>query len=121
MADPGWLSRLAAISIAEIPIAVVIPPVIVLEPAAIAIPIPREELSTLITRPDPGRARIRWTGPIPVMPPVAVSDRVPIAIHPKVIRPRGTWPGVYDARRGRWPDSHANRNLRETRPPSQQN
>ena len=48
-----------AISIvAEITIVVAVPPVIVLEPAAIAVPVPREELSSLITRPDPDGAGI---------------------------------------------------------------
>jgi len=108
-----------AISIAVIPLAVAIPPVIVLEPAALAIPIPPVELPSLITRPDPGRAGVWWPAPIPVMPFVAVSDGVPIAIHPKVIWPWGAWPGVNDARWRRWPDSHADRQLRKTRPSRQ--
>src|SRR5579863_3658967 len=87
----------SVVVVAEIAAAVAVPTMIVLDPAAVAVPIPREELSSLITRSNPDGAGIGWASPIPGMPLVMVSDRVPVTVHPKVIWSRGSWPDVYDA------------------------
>jgi hypothetical protein len=103
------LVLMAIAVVAEIAVPIAVPTMIVLEAAVVGVPIPRKELSSLITRPDPGGAGIRWASPISVVPLVVVSDRVPITVHPEVIRSGGTRPAMNDARRRRGPNSHSDR------------
>jgi hypothetical protein len=104
----GLLPFLVAVA-AEIAIVIAVPPVIVLDSAAITLPIALKEAFPVVTRPDPVGAGVGWPSPVSVMPLVVVSDGVPVAIDPKVIRPRGAWPSVNDARRRRCPNSYADR------------
>ena len=95
--------------VAEVAIAAAVPVMIVLDPAAVALPVAFKEAAPVIAGPDPVGAGIRWASPVSAMPFVVVSHRIPVAFDPKVIRPRGSWPGVNDARR-RWrPNSHTDR------------
>jgi len=96
-----------AVIVAEIAIAIAVPSMIVLHPAAVALPVACKELAPVIARPNPAGARIRRTSPISVMPPITVSGRIPVTVYPEVIGSRSSWPGMNDARRRRGPDSYA--------------
>src|SRR5580704_12715987 len=74
----------------EVAVASVVPRMIVLDPAAGAIPITFVEISAVVHGSDPGRTYIRRTRPVSVMPPVATPDRVPISPNPCV-----TGAGIY--------------------------
>src|SRR5689334_16630271 len=99
---------------------IAVPSMIVVEPAAVAIPITFEELSSLIARTYPMRSAVGRTGPISVMPPVPSSNRIPVTVYPEVIRPGGSRTHPDDARRRRRANPYADRHLRETCPPSQE-
>jgi len=69
-------------------IAVMIPPMIMFKPAAIAFPVSLKILPTLVTRAYPSSTFIGWPGPIPIVPPVMMTDRVPVAVDPHKFRTR---------------------------------
>ena len=73
----------------KIPIAVVIPAVIVGDAATISFPIAFKELLAIVTRRYPDGTWVRWPSPITFVPLVMASNRVPITFHPQKIRPQG--------------------------------
>jgi hypothetical protein len=125
--EPALVAIMIAIAVAvavavvaEIAVTVAVPPVIVIKPAVVAIPISREELSSFISRPHPYGAGVWWPAPIPVMPLVVVSNRVPITVHPEVIRSGRARSRAYNARWRRRSNSHADGQLRKTCTPGNQ-
>jgi hypothetical protein len=96
----------------EIAVMVAIPAVIVLKPAAISIPVTREELSSFIARAYPNGALIGRPGPIASMPLVVVSNRIPIAFHPDEFRTRSDRLDANHARRRGRTNSDSDGNLR---------
>lgn len=52
---------------------VAIPAMIVVETAAIAVPVTFEKLPSLVTGTYPARAAVRRPGPVSVMPPVTIA------------------------------------------------
>lgn len=69
-------------------IAIPIPVVVMLEPPAVTVPVTAVKLAALITRSDPGSARIRRPGPISTMPPIAMAYGIPVPVHPIIISAR---------------------------------
>lgn len=65
-----------------------VPPVIVLEPAAVPFPISREKLLPIVMRTDPSSARIGRPGPVSFMPAIVASHRIPVAFDPYKFRSR---------------------------------
>jgi hypothetical protein len=86
---------------------------IVITPASVAFPVTVIEPLPVMSRTYPVRARIRWERPIPVMPTVMVSGRVPIPIYPVVSRTGGSRPDMHDSRGRRRADPDSDRNLAE--------
>ena len=111
-------ARLSLVSIVvtvPVSIALMIPMVIVVEPPAIAIPIASKKLPPVMAGPSPMGTRIRWTSPIALVPPVAASRRVPVALNPDEI---GSWSGRQNSdntRRRRRPNPNSNGDLGESR------
>jgi hypothetical protein len=98
---------------AVVPIAaVLVPLVIVINMAAISVPVPGVKLLSIVVRSDPSSPLIWRPCPITVMPLIVISDRVPIAVY---IRVTGTrTPGHHVNHTGTWrrTDSNAERDLR---------
>lgn len=86
--------RLAVIVItlvvADVP--VMIPTMVVLEAAAITVPVAVVVAATFPTRANPSRACIRGTRPIAAMPAVVAAIGIPVAVDPIKIGPRGYRP-----------------------------
>ena len=78
------MSLVAVPVVPKIAIAVAVPAVIVVEPPAVAFPVPFEKALPIIVGSYPAGAVIRWAGPVSAMPLVTASDRIPVAIHPDI-------------------------------------
>jgi hypothetical protein len=89
---------------------VFVPAVVVLEAAAVSVPIAREVLLAVVVWRDPVRARVRRAGPVAGVPLVVLAVRVPIALHPDEVRPRARRHLNNPGRRGR-ANSDPERNL----------
>jgi hypothetical protein len=100
-----------------IPVAVTvaIPMMVVLAAAPLAVPVAFKESLSVMMGCHPTRCRIGRTAPISVVPPISVSNRIPVAIHPKIIRAGTCGNGSYDPRRWRRSNSHPDRDLSEYR------
>src|ERR1700693_5080830 len=97
----------------EVAVTVVIPMVVVLAAAALAIPIAFKKALSVMMGRHPMRRCIGRTAPISVVPSIAVSGDIPVAIDPKII---GTGAGGNDSdhtRRWRRSDAYSDRNLRK--------
>jgi len=111
-----WAPSLVSIVITvPVPVVLTIPMVIVVEPPAIAIPIASKKLPSVMPGPNPMSARIGWTSPIPLMPSIAASRRVPVALNPDEVGSWSGWQHPDNTRRRRRPDSNSNRDLGEGR------
>ena len=69
-----------------------IPAMIVLEPAAVTIPVTAIELPALIPRSYPDGAAIGRPRPISSVPMIAAAYRIPVPLYPVVIRARSHGP-----------------------------
>ena len=78
---------------------VLIPTVIMIHAAVFPFPIAIEEAFTIVVRAHPMGAGVWWARPISVVPSVFTAYRVPVAIHPRVVRARCNGP---DANYSRW-------------------
>ena len=94
-----------------VPIAVMVPPMIVFELAAVSVPIPGKELRSIVTRPNPASAFIRRPRPVSLMPTIVASYRIPITVDPGVARPGADGHDTNHARWRRWTDSDSNPDL----------
>src|SRR5262245_11961221 len=99
------------ISVPIIPVPIVIPAVLVLDPAPAALPITWIIFATLIARGKPGCSRIWRARPIALMPFPVVSYRIPVAVNPHIIRSRSSRKYTDRTWRWRWTDSDSKRNL----------
>src|SRR2546427_7329128 len=95
---------------------IAIPMMVVVAPAALALPIPFKEALSVMARRDPAGARVGRAGPVSVMPLVVVSHGIPVALHPEKFRTRTPWHN-HDPLRRRRADSDPDRNLTEQRRP----
>ena len=77
------------IFIVEVPVTIFVPPMIVLNPAAISVPVADKETLSVVMRCHPIGSFIRRSSPVTRVPSVALSHRIPIAFHPYELRPRG--------------------------------
>jgi hypothetical protein len=94
-----------------VPIAVMVPVVIVFEPAAVSVPVTRVKLLSIVARSNPMGARIGRASPVSFVPFIVVAYGIPIPVYPCEIR---AWASRYHAnhaRTRRRADSDANRNL----------
>ena len=66
----------------EIPVAVTVPTMVMFAPAAVALPISGIEALSIMPGRHPIGARIGRQGPVPCMPLIVVSHRIPVAFHP---------------------------------------
>jgi len=87
-----------------ITVAIVIPAVVVLKSSSVAIPVPRVELSSLITGTNPNGSFIRRPAPITGMPAVTSALGIPVAIDPYVSWTRRLRSDSHYARRRRRTD-----------------
>lgn len=73
---------------AVVTIMVVIPMVVVLKAATVAVPVAVIIPAAFVPGANPARATIGRQGPIAAVPAIVMSVRIPIAINPDVVRPR---------------------------------
>ena len=92
-------------------VAVSIPPMIVFKTAAIPFPVTSKKLLSVMMRSNPVCTLVWRPGPIPFMPSVVPSDRIPIAFYPKKIGPWTARPDMKDTGRWRRSNSDSERNL----------
>src|SRR5690348_13783534 len=90
-----------------------IPVVVVRKVAARGIPIPGEIPLAVMMGPNPDGAFEGRTGPVALVPAVAMSDGIPIALNPNETGARSVRLDVHDGRRrGRRANLNADRNIR---------
>jgi hypothetical protein len=92
--------------------AVLVPLVIVINVAVIPVPVSCIKLLSIVVRSNPSSPLIGRSRPIPVMPPIVISDWIPITVD---IRVTGTRVPRYNANHtGTWrrTNSNAERDLR---------
>jgi hypothetical protein len=89
-----------------------VPPMVVMNVASAAFPMPSVVLVALIVWRHPIRIRIRGVGPVAVVPSLLTALREPIAIDPDVIGPGLGRDSVWARRRRRRADVEVERNLR---------
>jgi len=94
---------------------VAVPFMRMVDTAVVAFPVALKPLTTFVPWRDPMRSCVWCTSPISLMPDVAIVDRIPVAIHPGVIRSgrHRTHPDHTGRRRRTNPNS--NGNLRKCR------
>ena len=85
-------SASARTDITVVSIAVAVPPMVMVHPAARSLPIPYEEHLSVITCCYPAGTWVRRPGPVSVMPLVSVFlvlvlDGIPIPLYPHILRP----------------------------------
>lgn len=96
-----------------IPVAVVVvvPVMVVFNPASLAHPISAEIAPAFVVVRSPMRSRVGRQSPVAGVPAVVASNRIPVAINPEIVGPGANWPrGEHPWRRWR-PDLDADGNL----------
>jgi hypothetical protein len=96
------LATVVTMLLMEIAITLAVPAMVVLNPAALPLPIAVVIALSIMPWPNPVGSAISRTRPIPLMPSVMALDRVPIAVNPNIIRTRSYWPNSHYARRWWW-------------------
>ena len=88
---------------------------VVLAAAVLAVPIAlKESLSVMMGR-HPMCSRIGRPAPISVVPSISVSNRIPVAIDPRITGAGTGGNNSYDPRRRRRSNPHSDRNLGKNR------
>src|SRR5437016_5035180 len=96
-------------------ITLTIPAMIVIETAAIAVPVTFVKSDSIMAGCNPARSLIGRPGPITHVPCVTISNRVPVAGNPHVLRRGPGRKNAFHARRRRSSDPETNGNLRGAR------
>ena len=105
-----------SVMIFEVAVSIVVGVVIVLNTATTTLPVTRIIAFAIVMWCNPTRSLIRRSSPIPFMPFVMFSGRIPIALYPHESDTRG-WRGTHNNPGWRWRPNHdSHRNLRLTRP-----
>jgi len=94
----------------EIAVMIAIPMMVVLAPAAIAVPVAVKKTLAVMTGSHPMRTAIRRTSPISGVPLIMALHRIPVTLHPKIVRTWSYRPHDYSRGRRR-PNSHSERDL----------
>src|SRR5205807_263892 len=98
--------------VVEIPVfPIMVPAVIMFNACVLTLPVAVIELFSIVTRYHPPPTRVRRSGPIPFMPPVMVTYRVPIPVYPSELGARIWRQNTDDTGRRRRPNSDSNRYL----------
>lgn len=97
--------------VTEITVVMTIPMVVVLDPPVASIPIPAKILFSIMVGRNPTRLFVRRSSPISWVPPIVMSDRIPIAVHPNELRRWSSGHHRDHARRRRSPDPDSDRDL----------
>lgn len=90
-----------------------IPVMVVFAAAVIAIPVAGIETVSVVTGTNPMCPAIWRTSPVPGMPMVAVSHRIPVSVHPYEFRSRTWRENPNHPWRRWWSDLDPNRHLTE--------
>src|SRR5437016_682166 len=94
-----------------IPLAMLVPAVIVLHPPTLSFPVTFIILAALIARGQPPGPGIWCTSPVTFMPLPVVSYGIPITVDPNIIGLGLDRTNTFETRRGRRADLNAKRNL----------
>jgi hypothetical protein len=98
-----------------VPVTLMIPMVVVLQAAAISVPVAYKILAAFMAWPNPAGSSVWRPRPIARVPLVMPSDRIPVALDPYKIRP-GSWREHANYASRRWrPNVDSNRNLSRCR------
>jgi hypothetical protein len=74
-----------SVMIVEVAVSLVIRMVIVLNTAAVSLPIPRIEPFAVVAGRNPASPLVGWPRPIALMPVVVLSYRIPVTCHPHAL------------------------------------
>ena len=67
---------------------ITVPLVFMMDTAVVAFPVALEPLASFVPRSDPMRSHVWRASPVSLVPDVAVVHRIPITVHPDIVR---TW------------------------------
>ena len=95
----------------SVAVAVMVPAMVMLNPASLAGPISAEEAPAFIVRWSPACAWIGRQSPVAGVPAVVAANRIPVAVNPEIVGPGANWPGGENPRRRRRPYLDADGNL----------
>src|ERR1700682_2340790 len=104
---------LAAVVIPIIALALTVPMMVVLDAAALTVPVAMIEALSIVARSHPAGGRVYRAAPIPGMPTIVAPYGIPVAVYPGEFR---TWTGRENADDswGWWrPDLDSDGNLGE--------
>src|SRR5215471_18468664 len=90
---PAFVLAVVFVPATAVPIAVMVPMMVVLETPARTSPEATVVAALVIVWDDPDRANIRWTRPVASMPIIMTFHRIPVAVDPHelVIFRIGAW------------------------------
>jgi hypothetical protein len=88
---PVTIVVIISVSVVEIAVMIVVPTMIVFDPASFSGPVTRKEPFAVVMRNHPIGSLIRGACPVPLMPFVVMSHRIPIAFHPYELWCRCWW------------------------------
>src|SRR5262249_14815948 len=89
---------------------VVIPVMVVFEPAMRTVPVAAAKATAFMARSDPVRAGVRRTSPVALVPNIAAVCGVPVTINPDELRSRANRYDIMPRRWGR-PNLNSDRDL----------
>jgi hypothetical protein len=92
---------------------------VVLDPAALALPVAVIEALSIVARSYPASGRVYRPAPISGMPLIVVPYGIPVTVYPDEFRTWTRRKNANDSRRWGRPDSDSDGNLREHKSPSQ--
>jgi len=101
----------ASVMFPEIAVSVVVPTVIMFNPAVFSLPVTVKESLSVVMRPHPASPWVRRPSPITFMPAIMPSDRIPVALYPHELGSGGRRQNSNHADRRRRPDGDPNRDL----------
>ena len=101
----------ASVMFPEIAVSVVVPTVIMFNPAVFSLPVTLKESLSVVMRPHPASPWVRRPSPITFMPAIMPSDRIPVALYPHELGSGGRRQNSNHAGRRRRPDGDPNRDL----------
>ena len=90
-----------------IPLSMIVPVVVVLDPAVFSFPVTSIVMPALIPRSHPVRTVVRRTGPVPFVPIPVVAYGIPVPFDPDIIATGLDWANAFDSRCRRRTDLNA--------------
>ena len=82
---PALVLTVVSVPAIVVPIAVMVPVMVVLDTPVLTVPVASEVTALFIVRNNPNRATIRRTSPVASVPRIMTVHRIPVAFDPHVL------------------------------------